>query len=106
MSVYVSAVTATDGLAGRSGAGKLPLMPDKTMLRPWILEALEQLGGEGSVVDVCRVVWQRHEHELRAQGDLFFTWQYDIRWAAQQLRDEGRLQRATGSRRRDPWQLS
>jgi hypothetical protein len=24
-------------------------------------------------------------------GDFFFTWQYDIRWAAQTLRDKGAL---------------
>ena len=33
-------------------------------------------------------VWRDHEPDLRASGDLFFTWQYDIRWAAQRLRDQ------------------
>jgi hypothetical protein len=56
-----------------------------------VLEALHHLGGSGTVVDVAREVWQRHESELRASGDLFFTWQYDLRWAAQELRNESRL---------------
>ena len=33
--------------------------------------------------------WQTHESELPASGDLFFTWQYDIRWAAQHLQNVG-----------------
>jgi hypothetical protein len=59
------------------------------------MEAITALGGSGSVVDVCREVWASHERELRASGDLFFTWQYDIRWAAQILRDEGVLMSST-----------
>ena len=56
-----------------------------------IVEALNAQGGKGTIVDVAREIWQRHEAELRLSGDLFFTWQYDIRWAKKQLRDEGRL---------------
>lgn len=80
-------------------------MSEKAILRDWVVEALEELGGEGGVVDVCEVVWRRHEPDLRARGDLFYTWQYDIRWAAQVLRDEGVLRAAEG-RRRAPWRLS
>jgi hypothetical protein len=58
-------------------------------LQLWIQEALEALGGAGTVVNVARVIWQRHEADLRASGDLFYTWQYDMRWAAQVLRDTG-----------------
>jgi hypothetical protein len=57
-----------------------------------VTESLRRLGGDGTVVGVCKDVWQAHELDLRASGDLFFTWQYDIRWAAQKLRDEGTLQ--------------
>jgi hypothetical protein len=32
-----------------------------------------------------------HELELRRAYDFFFTWQYDIRWAATMLRHEGTL---------------
>jgi hypothetical protein len=57
-----------------------------------VVDALKALNGSGTVVDVCREVWQRNEPELRASGDLFYTWQYDIRWAAQTLRHSGVLQ--------------
>ncbi len=78
-------------------------MAVKRDLRDWIMQALSDLGGQGSVVDVCRHVWEHHEAELRASGDLFFTWQYDVRWAAQSLRDEGLLW--PSNRGRGPWAL-
>ena len=79
-------------------------MATKHDLQDWVIEALEELGGSGHVVDVSKVVWRRHEPDLRASGDLFYTWQYDIRWAAQVLRDDGRLRTMAG-RRNAPWQL-
>jgi hypothetical protein len=81
-------------------------MATKQDLMPWVLEALRELGGSGTVVQVCRVVWQRHEPDLRNSGDLFYTWQYDIRWAAQKLRDSGQLKRMTARRPGQPWELA
>tara|TARA_B100001179_G_C18249194_1_gene257551 strand:+ start:289 stop:531 length:243 start_codon:yes stop_codon:yes gene_type:complete len=69
-------------------------MATKSDLMDWVLEALGNLGGHGSVVAVSREIWQVHESDLRHSGDLFFTWQYDVRWAAQKLRDSGRLKPA------------
>lgn len=66
-------------------------MATKWDLQLWIQEALEGRGGSASLVEVCRDVWQVHEQDLRASGDLFYTWQYDIRWAAQELRNRGVL---------------
>jgi hypothetical protein len=68
-------------------------MAQKEDLQSWIVDALERRGGSALLVDVCRDVWQMHEPELRMSGDLFYTWQYDIRWAAQKLRDTGVLVR-------------
>lgn len=87
------------------GWAKLTLMATKEHLQDWVLEALEELGGSGTVVDVCEVVWRRHESDLRASGRLFYTWQYDIRWAAQKLRDDGRLRTKEG-KRGGPWELA
>jgi hypothetical protein len=50
------------------------------------------------VLEVTKDVWAAHEDDLRASGDLFFTWQYDLRWAAQKLRDAGRLAPKHGER--------
>jgi hypothetical protein len=39
-------------------------------LEDLVVEALKANGGSASIVDVCRYVWQHHEQELRASGDL------------------------------------
>lgn len=72
----------------------------------WVVEALEQLGGTAGVVEVSRQVWQNHESDLRESGDLFYTWQYDLRWAATKLRKAGQLQPSTGRRIRAEWELA
>lgn len=66
-------------------------MITKSDLPELVLDAIKGIGGSGTVVEVSREMWRRHEAELRASGDLFYTWQYDIRWAAQKLRNSGRL---------------
>jgi hypothetical protein len=80
-------------------------MATKYDLQAWVEDALGFLGGSGTVVEVARVIWDRHEAELRDSGDLFYTWQYDMRWAAQALRDTGRA-RAASVTRRGRWELS
>lgn len=80
-------------------------MAERNDLKVWVVETLRQLGGAGTIVQVCQRVWQMHESELRASGDLFFTWQYDIRWAAQYLRNVGVLVAVDNSRTKD-WTLS
>jgi hypothetical protein len=51
-----------------------------------VKEALQSLGGKATVADVARHIWENHENDLRQSGDLLFTWQYDMRWAANRLR--------------------
>jgi hypothetical protein len=77
----------------------------KHELQHWVREALEALGGSGTVVEVSREIWQRHEADLRASGDLFYTWQYDMRWAAQMLRDTGQAKPASTTAR-GLWELT
>lgn len=74
-------------------------------LRDWIIEALSARGGGASVLEVCKYVWEHHEDDLREGGDLFFTWQYDIRWAATALRKEGILA-STEPKSATPWRLA
>ena len=78
---------------------------DRHALKDWVVEALGQLGGSGTIVQVCQRVWQIHGADLRASGDLFYTWQYDIRWAAQHLRNTKRMKPVNGDRR-SLWELS
>jgi ADP-ribosylglycohydrolase len=60
-------------------------------LTAWLLGSLRARGGAASLVQVSRDIWQQHEEELRRSGDLFYTWQHDLRRVAARLRDEGRL---------------
>ncbi|MEQ9568973.1 MAG: hypothetical protein RLN75_02185 [Longimicrobiales bacterium] len=66
-------------------------MAKKRDLEQWIVESLRSRDGRAHLVEISRDVWMRHESDLRASGDLFFTWQYDLRWAAKRLRDRGAL---------------
>jgi len=66
----------------------------KQVLVDWVEEALHKLGGKGTPIEVARAIWQVHEHDLRQYGDLFYTWQYDYRWAATKLRHQGRMRPA------------
>lgn len=56
---------------------------DRDVLGPWLVEALDSLGGEGTMAEISRQIWLKHEADLRSKGRLFYTWQYDLRWVAQ-----------------------
>ncbi len=73
-------------------------------LKRIVLEAIKANGGSARVVEVCKYIWENYESVLRNSGDLFYTWQYDVRWAAQRLRDSGKLKPAHNSRA--PWTLA
>jgi hypothetical protein len=79
-------------------------MADKNDLVEWLLEALRANGGRSSIADACKHVWSHHEADLRRSGDLFYTWQYDIRWAAYRLRKQG-LMRPEAASPRGVWEL-
>jgi len=66
-------------------------MATKEDIADWVVVALTTLGGSGAVVEVAKEIWQVREAELRASGNLFFTWQYDMRWSANTLRRRGVL---------------
>ena len=74
-------------------------MADKNDLTDWILEVLRGRGGEAHHLQIAKDIWERYEGELRESGNLFYTWQYDLRWAAQRLRDSGVLKPDSKTRR-------
>lgn len=47
---------------------------------------LIEMGGQGEIVSISKLFWDKYEKELRESFNLFYTWQYDIRWAATKLR--------------------
>jgi len=63
----------------------------KKDLKTFIVNALKAKNNKAKLIDICKFIWANYETELRNSGDLFFTWQYDVRWAATQLRKEGIL---------------
>ena len=80
-------------------------MASREDLDTWVIEALRANNGSASIVEVCTFVWENHQDELRRSGDLFFTWQYDIRWAANRLRKDSIMRRADLSPR-GIWELA
>jgi hypothetical protein len=65
--------------------------PKRDALIQWVLDALNAYGGKAKVPEVAEHIWRNHEADLRNAGRLFYTWQYDMRWAAHRLRKSGRL---------------
>lgn len=65
-------------------------MATRDDLKGWVFEALRDLG-PSQVPDIAKHIWVHHEPELRASGDLFYTWQYAMRWEGQKLQHEGKL---------------
>jgi len=69
-------------------------MVSRENLQGWVIEALKSNNRRASIIQLCKYVWDNFENELKESGDLFFTWQYDIRWAASQLRRKGVIRSA------------
>ena len=74
-------------------------------LQDLVIEALKANGGKARIFEVCKYIWDNYEKELKASDKLLYTWQYDVRWAAQALRDSGALKPVHGSRFR-LWELA
>ncbi len=79
-------------------------MTNKSDLREWVYDAVVASGGRAKIVDISKHIWATHENELRSAGDLFYTWQYDMRWAAQDLRRIGKFADIAASEKRY-WEL-
>ena len=62
-----------------------------------LYKSIKEMGGQSRIVDICRYVWKNYQDELLNSGDLFYTWQYDIRWAATELRKSQRMKSAEQS---------
>lgn len=68
-------------------------MATRDALKIWVVEALSALG-PSTVPRIAQHIWENHEAELRQSGDLFYTWQYAMRWAGQILQNDGKLTKA------------
>ena len=66
-------------------------MTDRRIFEPWILEAIKEHNGKARVWEVAKHIWDNHESQIRARGNTLYTWQYDVRWAAEKMRKAGVL---------------
>jgi hypothetical protein len=71
----------------------------------WIVEALNELNGSAQIRQVREYIWKRHGEEITSSGNLHFTWNDDIMWAATQLRAKGLLKNAKATSK-NVWALS
>ena len=81
------------------------LSMDRYLMKDILIESLKNHSGSADIVTICRYVWNRYEKELRESGDLFYTWQYNIRWAATDLRKSGAIKAADVSPK-GVWELN
>ena len=77
----------------------------RDVLVNYVRDALTELGGRATLVQIAKHIWQHHRGDLERMGDLFYTWQYDMRWAATKLRRDGKLKAATRSPK-GTWELT
>lgn len=80
-------------------------MVNREQMMEWIVECLKSKGGSGWPKEVSKYVWDNYKAQLLDSGDMLYTWQYDIRWAAQKLRNDGIL-KPVHNRRDLPWELT
>ena len=80
-------------------------MATKKDLADWVYEAIKANGGKATIVEVAKHIWDNHEAELRQTEELFYTWQYDLRWAANALRTN-RIMRNANLSPKGIWELA
>jgi hypothetical protein len=80
-------------------------MTSRSDLKLWGQDALKAHGGYATILEVAKHIWEHHEPELRAHPKLFYTWQYDMRWAAKVLRDHGVLKQSEDTQK-GYWELN
>ena len=79
-------------------------MKTRKDLCPWIVEALKALDGSAQITKVREHIWEHHKEDLINSGNLHFTWNEDIYWAATQLREQGILKNAKATSK-SIWEL-
>ncbi|MDE7405580.1 MAG: hypothetical protein K2M89_01740 [Clostridiales bacterium] len=60
-----------------------------------LYQLIKELGGSAAMMTIFRKFWKEHKNEIQEGDDFFYTWNYDIRWAATKLRKEGRMKEAS-----------
>lgn len=77
----------------------------RAIMKDWVVEALNGMGGRGTILDISKHVWETHEDDIRAAGDLVNEWQYELRWSGDLLRKSG-LIKSSRSNNKGIWELA
>ena len=80
-------------------------MKNHELLKRLVLDAILDLGGRASILEVSKWIWENRQKEISQTEKLFFTWQYGMRWAAQDLRKEGNLKKII-NKNSGVWEIS
>jgi len=59
-----------------------------------VYEGLEYYNGKANIIDIAKYIHKNYENLLKNSGDIYYSWQYDYRWAATQLRKEGKIKQS------------
>jgi len=65
----------------------------RAKLEPWVAEILADPGERMTILEVARAIWHRHETDLKSHDQMFYTWQYEMRWAADSLIRKGKVEK-------------
>ena len=79
-------------------------MKTRKDLCEWIVDALKELNGRAQIMKVREHIWLHHKDDLMNSGNLHFTWNEDIFWAATQLRAKGTMKNAKATSK-NVWEL-
>lgn len=71
-------------------------------LGEFVIEAVRAKNGQATNVEIASFIWLKYETKLRNSGDLFYTWQYDVRRAIAKLRKSGVLKNIKNQNGRAP----
>lgn len=59
-----------------------------------LYNTIKELGGKADMMTIFKKFYHDNEQLLKKSGDLFYTWNYDIRWAATKLRKKNKMRPA------------
>jgi len=62
-------------------------------MMPWVMKSLAAKGGRAHFIEIAKDIWAEHRSELERSGDFFYKWQYEMRWAGDQLSRKGKLKK-------------
>jgi hypothetical protein len=69
-------------------------MSIRSDLEGWIVDALKHFGGQATITEIAKHIWGHHQAALTATDKVQFNWHYDMRRAAETLRNRKKLKTA------------